>query len=177
MSEKIKTPAFVTISSELWENGHEDATKITELKEKLLRMAADWDNSRKRMQREKEEAIKYAGEGLLEQLLPIIDNFELGLQASQTATDAKSIAQGFQMVFAQLQQFLRETGLQPIDAVGQPFDPHLHEALGHQESTDHKEGTVISQARKGYKLKDRLFRPATVFVAKAPESELQEQSR
>jgi molecular chaperone GrpE len=88
------------------------------------------------------------------------------MQAAKTAHDAKSIAQGLEMVLAQFQQVLREAGVETVDAVGQPFDPHRHEALGHQESEDHPEGHVMMQMRKGYKLKDRLLRPASVFVAK-----------
>ena len=143
--------------------------QVAELRDKLLRGQADWDNSRKRILREKEEAVRYSGEALLERLLPVLDNFEMGMQAARSATDAKAISQGFEMVLAQFQQVLREAGVEAIDAVGQPFDPHRHEALGHQESADHPEGHVIMQTRKGYKLKDRLLRPASVFVAGTPE--------
>jgi molecular chaperone GrpE len=143
--------------------------QVAELKDRLLRSQADWDNSRKRIMREKEDAVRYAGEALLEKLLPVLDNFEMGTQAAKTATDPKAIAQGFEMVQAQLQQVLRDAGVEAIDAVGQPFDPHRHEALGHHESEDVPEGHVLTQMRKGYKLKDRLLRPASVFVAKPPE--------
>jgi molecular chaperone GrpE len=141
--------------------------QVAELKDRLLRSQAEWDNSRKRILREKEDAVRYAGEGLLEKLLPVLDNFEMGMLAAKTATDPKAIAQGFEMVQAQLHQFLRDAGVEAIDAVGHPFDPHRHEALGHHESTEHPEGHVMTQMRKGYKLKDRLLRPASVFVAKA----------
>jgi molecular chaperone GrpE len=148
----------------------EEAQKqVAELKDRLLRSQAEWDNSRKRILREKEDAVRYAGEGLLEKLLPVLDNFDMGMQAAKTATDPKAIAQGFEMVQSQFQQFLKEAGVEAIDAVGQPFDPHRHEALGHHETADHPEGHVINQLRKGYKLKDRLLRPASVFVAKPPE--------
>jgi molecular chaperone GrpE len=142
--------------------------QVAELKDKLLRGQAEWDNSRKRIERTKDEAVRYAGEALLEKLLPVLDNFETGMQAAKSATDAKAISQGFEMVLAQFQQVLREAGVEPIAAVGQPFDPHRHEALGHQDSEEHPEGHVISQTRKGYKLKDRLLRPASVFVARTP---------
>ena len=139
------------------------------MKDRLLRAQAEWDNSRKRILREKEDAVRYAGEAFLERLLPVLDNFEMGMQATKSATDVKAIAQGFEMVLAQLQQVLRDAGVEPIDAVGHPFDPHRHEALGHHESADHPEGQVLTQMRKGYKLKDRLLRAASVFVAKPPE--------
>ncbi len=143
--------------------------QVAELKDRLLRSQADWDNSRKRILREKEEAVRYASEALLEKLLPVLDNFEMGMEAAKTATDAKAISQGFEMVLAQLQQVMKEAGVEAVDAVGHPFDPHRHEALGHHESDDHPEGHVLRQMRKGYKLKDRLLRPASVFVAKPTE--------
>ena len=144
--------------------------QVAELKDRLLRSQADWDNSRKRILREKEEAVRYASEALLEKLLPVLDNFEMGMEAAKSASDAKAISQGFEMVLAQLQQVLKEAGVEAVDAVGHPFDPHRHEALGHHESDDHPEGHVLRQMRKGYKLKDRLLRPASVFVAKPTEA-------
>jgi molecular chaperone GrpE len=143
--------------------------QVADLKDKLLRGQADWDNARKRILKDKEEAVRYAGESLLEKLLPVLDNFEMGMQAAKTATDAKAISQGFEMVLAQFQQVLREAGVEAVDAMGHAFDPHRHEALGHQDSDEHPEGHVIMQTRKGYKLKDRLLRPASVFVARKPE--------
>ncbi len=147
------------------------------LKDRLLRAQAEWDNSRKRILREKEEALRYAGEALLQRLLPVLDNFETGMEAAKSATDAKAIAQGFEMVLAQFQQALREAGVEPIEAVGQPFDPHRQEALGHHESEEHPEGHVLTQMRKGYKFKDRLLRPASVFVAKPPEDKATSQAQ
>lgn len=143
--------------------------QVAELKDKLLRGQAEWDNSRKRILREKEEAVRYASEALLEKLLPVLDNFEMGMTAAKSATDAKAISQGFEMVLAQLQQVLKDAGVEAVDAVGKPFDPHRHEALGHHDSEEHPEGQVMMQTRKGYKLKDRLLRPASVFVARKPE--------
>jgi molecular chaperone GrpE len=162
-------PAYIVVSNDLFQAALEQAAQAAELKDKLLRAQAEWDNSRKRILREKEEAVRYAGEAILERLLPVLDNFETGMQAAKTATDAKAIAQGLEMVLAQFQQVLRDAGVEPINAVGQPFDPHRHEALGHHESHEHPEGHVLTQIRKGYKLKDRLSRAASVFVAKPPE--------
>jgi molecular chaperone GrpE len=161
-------PAFIVVSNELFQGHEKLAAQSAELKDRLLRAQADWDNSRKRLLREKEDAVRYAAEGFLEKLLPVLDNFEMGMQAAKTATDAKSIAQGLEMVLSQFQQVLRDAGVETLDAVGHPFDPHRHEALGHHETHDHPEGHVMTQMRKGYKLKDRLLRPASVFVAKTP---------
>lgn len=155
--------------NELLQSLQKAEAQVAELKDRLLRGQAEWDNSRKRILREKEDAVRYAAEALLERLLPVLDNFEMGMQAAKTASDIKAISQGFEMVLAQLQQVLRDAGVEPIDAVGETFDPHRHEALGHQESAEHPEGQVLSQLRKGYKLKDRLLRAASVFVAKTPD--------
>jgi len=162
-------PAYVTVSKEIFDAAVAQAAQAAELKDRLLRAQAEWDNSRKRILREKEEAVRYAGEALLERLLPVLDNFEMGMAAAKSATDPKAIAQGLEMVLAQFQQVLRDAGVETIDAVGKPFDPHRHEALGHHESHEHPEGQVLTQMRKGYKLKDRLLRAASVFVAKPPE--------
>jgi len=162
-------PAYVTVSNEVFQAALAQAAQAAELKDRLLRAQAEWDNSRKRILREKEEAVRYAGEAFLERLLPVLDNFEMGMQAAKSATDAKAIAQGLEMVLKQFQQALRDSGVEVIDAVGHPFDPHRHEALGHHESDTHPEGHVMTQMRKGYKLKDRLLRAASVFVAKPSE--------
>ena len=161
--------AYVTVANEQYKALVAQAAQAAELKDRLLRAQADWDNSRKRILREKEDAVRYAGEAFLERLLPVLDNFEMGMAAAKTATDAKAIAQGLEMVLAQFQQALRDAGVETIEAVGKPFDPHRHEALGHHESHEHPEGHVLTQVRKGYKLKDRLLRAASVFVAKPPE--------
>jgi molecular chaperone GrpE len=169
LKDEAGSPADEAQAPELTEEEKLRA-QVAELKDKLLRTQAEWDNSRKRILREKEESVRYAGETLLEKLLPVLDNFEMGMQAAKTATDAKAISQGFEMVLAQLQQVLRDAGVEAIDATGHPFDAHRHEALGYQDSDEHPEDHVIFQTRKGYKLKDRLLRPASVFVARKPEA-------
>ncbi|CAN5585333.1 nucleotide exchange factor GrpE [soil metagenome] len=141
-------------------------SEVATLKDAVLRARAEMDNYRKRMAREKEEAIRYSNVALLESLIPIVDNFELGLEAAKNATDASGIVMGLGMVRKQLEDFLRSHGVETLDATGQPFDPNLHEAVGHEAHAEVEEGKVISQLRKGYKLKDRLIRPATVVVSK-----------
>jgi molecular chaperone GrpE len=131
-----------------------------------LRSQADFDNFRKRSSREKEDAMKYANAQLLERLIPIIDNFELGLAAAGGDAKSSPILAGMSMVAKQLTDFLTEAGVTPIDATGQPFDPNLHEAIGQENSPNVPEGTVIRQLRKGFKLKDRLLRPANVIISK-----------
>lgn len=135
-------------------------------KDLALRAQADLDNYRKRAVREKEESIRYANASLLEKLLPILDNFELGLDAARTAPDAASITQGMAMVQKQLQDFLRSHGVEHIPAEGGVFDPTHHEGVAQEHSAEVPEGHVVRQIRKGYKLKDRLLRASSVTVSK-----------
>src|SRR6478672_7895561 len=130
-----------------------------------LRSQADFENYKKRAAREKEEAIKYANSSLLEKLIAIVDNFELGLEAARAEGEKSPVFSGMSMVLKQLMDFLADSGLQPIDATGQKFDPNLHEAIAHEPSDEVPEGTVIRQTRRGYKLKDRLLRPSSVVVS------------
>jgi len=139
---------------------------LARFKDLALRSQADFDNYRKRSTREKEDAIKYANATFLERLIPIFDNFELGLTAAKSSGEGASILAGFEMVAKQLGDFLADNGVQAVDAAGQPFDPNLHEAVAQEESADAPEGIVLRQLRKGYKLRDRLLRPATVIVSK-----------
>ena len=133
-----------------------------------MRSQADFENYKKRCAREKEEAIKYANKNLLEKLVSIVDHFELGLEAARGQSEKSPIYSGMSLVLKQLQDFLVENGLQPIEAVRQKFDPNLHEAIGHEPSDDVPEEHVIRQTRRGYRLKDRLLRPSTVVVSSGP---------
>ncbi len=146
------------------------AAKADENWERLLRTTADFDNFKKRAAREKIEAAQYASFAMLQKVLPVLDNFEMALAAAQNAQGDKlaGLQSGVQMIQQQLKNVLVETGLEEIDASGQPFDPNFHEAVSEQESTEIPEGKVLQQLRKGYKFKDRLLRPATVIVAKSP---------
>src|SRR6266566_7876025 len=122
-----------------------------------MRSQADFENYKKRAAREKEEAIKYANRDLLERLVTIVDNFELGLEAARGEGEKSPIYSGMTLVLKQLKDFLADNGLQPIEAVGQKFDPNLHEAIAHEPSNAFPEETVIRQTRRGYRLKDRLL--------------------
>ncbi len=130
-----------------------------------LRSQADFDNYKKRTAREKEEAIRFANSSLLERLVAIVDNFELGLSAARSEGERSPIYAGMSMVLKQLTDFLAENGLQPIHAEGQKFDPNLHEAIANEPSTEFPEGTVIRQVRRGYRHKERLLRPSSVVVS------------
>src|SRR5437762_5534665 len=133
-----------------------------------LRSQADFENYKKRCAREKEEAIKYANNSLLQRLVAIIDNFELGLAAAKEQGQQSPIYSGMVLVQKQLNDLLAENGLQPIEAEGKPFDPNLHEAIAHEPSDEAPEGFVLRQARRGYRFKERLLRPSRVVVSSGP---------
>jgi molecular chaperone GrpE len=145
------------------------ADKADENWQRLLRSTADLDNFKKRAVREREEAIKFANESLIKKLVPVLDSFDMALAAAnQTQTDVQSLQAGISMVFQQLKTALAESGLEEVDATGKMFDPNWQEAVSQQETTEAPEGQVVKQLRKGYKLRDRLIRPASVIVAKKP---------
>ncbi len=132
-----------------------------------LRSQADFENYKKRAAREKEEAIKYANSSVLERLVAIVDNFELGLEAAKGEGEKSPVYSGMTLVLKQLNDFLAENGLQPIEAEEKNFDPNLHEAIAHQPS-ELREGTIIRQTRRGYRFRDRLLRPSQVVVSSGP---------
>ncbi len=148
----------------------ERAAKADEHWDRLLRTSADFDNFKKRAAREKQDAVKYANQELLQKLIPVLDNFDMALAATQTteAGAPHSLQAGISMVYQLLKKVLQEAGLEEVDATGQLFDPSLHEAVSQQEVAEVPEGQVFRQLRKGYKLRDRLLRPAGVIVAKQP---------
>ena len=144
------------------------AAKADEHWERLLRATADFDNFKKRAARERTEAAQFANASLLQKLIPILDNFEMAQAAAQTAQGDKlaSLQTGIAMIQQQFKGALAESGLEEVDATGKVFDPTFHEAVSQQETDSVPEGHVVQQIRKGYKLRERLLRPATVIIAK-----------
>ncbi len=136
-------------------------------KDAALRAAAELDNYRKRMAREMQDAVRYSNAGLLESLLPVLDNFDYGLMAAKAENEGSTIFVGFSMVLRQMQDFLRDHGVEEISITG-PFDPNLHDAVGQQPSDTVPDGTILQQTRRGYKLRDRLLRPASVIISSGP---------
>jgi len=147
--------------------------KLTEAEkaaqEARVRAAAEFDNVRKRLEREAETSKKYGAERLLGELLGVSDSLELGLKASQAPdASAKSISEGLVLTHKQLHAFFDKHGVKVVDPAGQPFNPELHEAVSAVESADVAPNHVLSVMQKGYRLHERLLRPAMVVVAKAP---------
>jgi len=153
----------------------EQAAKAAEYYDRLHRQVAEADNLRKRLAKEKQDAIRYANEALIENLLPTMDSFEMAITATRDsgANNIESLKTGIEMVYTQLKRTLEEAGVTEIDAVGQAFDPSQHEAMSRKQTDEADEGTVLEQTRKGYRLRDRLLRAASVVVA-APVGEEEE---
>ncbi|GGK18396.1 nucleotide exchange factor GrpE [Caldalkalibacillus thermarum] len=156
-----KQPSVEELQAQL----EEALQKADEYYQRYLRAQADFDNFRKRTRKEKEELQKYAALPVIEQLLPVLDNFERALAAGQSTKDAESLMKGVEMVFKQVQQVLTKQGLEEIEAVGKPFDPHFHEAVMQVESEEHESGIVVEELQKGYMLKGKVIRPAMVKVS------------
>ena len=131
----------------------------------LQRLQADFDNYRKRTQKEKTELIKYASERLVGELLPVLDNFDRAVSAAKVNPDFTSFSQGVEMILRQMQAALSKEGLKAMDAVGRPFDPNLHEAVLRVASDEHPENTVVEELQKGYYLKEKVIRPSMVTVS------------
>lgn len=144
--------------------------QAAEWRERAIRAAADLENFRKRMEREKGEARRYANQSLLEELLPVLDNFHMGLEAA-SADSESMIFKGMEMVKKQLDDFLAGQGVEEIPAEEKIFDPAVHEAVAQEDCEDSPEGIVLRVIRRGYRMGDRLLRPANVVVSRAPQPE------
>ena len=146
--------------------------ELMEYKDKYLRLLADADNARKRLQKERQEITRYAVESLIVDFLHPLDNLENALRFAQGMPDeVKNWAYGFQMILAQFKDVLSQNGIVAIDALGQPFSPHDHEAVEMVETEQEPPGIIIEECMRGYKMGDRTIRPARVKVAKAAASE------
>ena len=133
--------------------------------DRLLRKTAEFDNYRKRIERERQQVTEAAAADLIDELLPLIDDMERALKADAESGDA--YRRGVELIHKQMMDLLRKRGVRPIDALGADFDPHYHQAVAYEPAGGRREGEVIEEFRRGYRLGDRLLRPAMVKVAKA----------
>lgn len=140
----------------------------TDLEGQMRRLAADFDNYRRRQSQERENLIKFAGERILERFLDVMDNFDRALQAGQKATSAEDVLKGVDMIARQLKDFIGKEGVTPMDATGKPFDPNQHEAVVQTDVDDQPDQTVLEEFRKGYLLNGRVLRHAMVRIANNP---------
>lgn len=142
-----------------------------ENQEKYLRLYAEFENFRKRAQKDKEEFSRYAHEQVIKELLPIMDDFERALSHAESAKDVKSLVDGIKMVEKQMAGVLERFGLKSFTSLGEAFNPHVHEAMAHQNSSTYPPDTVMAEYRKGYNLNGKLLRPALVAVSKGAGEE------
>lgn len=160
-TQAVTNPAEVKLLKEELE---ENKARVEDYYNQLQRLKAEFDNYRKRTQKEKEEAAKYASERMILSFLPVLDNLERAADAANVKKDFESLSQGVEMILRQFRKVLEDEGLKTIDAVGQEFDPNLHEALLREES-DQAENVILEELQKGYYLKDKVLRPSRVKVS------------
>jgi molecular chaperone GrpE len=157
----------------LEKKGEEKEKELKEAQDRFLRMAADFDNYKKRAAREKEEYIKYAHEDLLKAILPLIDNLERAVHHAEKVQETGVLIEGVRLTLHQILQTLHKFGLSRFESVGKPFDPAMHEAMLVVETDQKEPNQVVEEFQKGYMLNERLLRPATVSVSKLPAKEAQ----
>jgi molecular chaperone GrpE len=157
-------------ASESSRNENNDASALQrerdDLYERLLRKSAEFDNYRKRIERERREQAEWAAADVLTDVLAVLDDFDLALSV-EAPPEAQTYRAGFELIHRQIGDLLRKRGVTTLETLGADFDPHLHQAVAYDESPGAREGEVIGELRKGYKLGERLLRPAMVRVAKA----------
>ena len=142
--------------------------------DQMLRTIAEFDNSRKRAEREKEESLKYALESFVKELIPTIDSIERAIQSTKESQDVDALTEGVEMIYKGLLSTLEKRGVTPIEAVNEPFDPMQHEAIMHVESEEVPENNVIEEWQKGYMLHNRVIRPSMVSVSKGKSEQVAE---
>lgn len=156
-----------SVNNEAAKKVEELQKKYDELNNHYIRLAADFDNFRKRQAQEKESLLKYGAEETMKKLLEVLDNFDRGLKAIENMEDSEQIKDSYKFVCKQMTDVLTKLGLEVIDSEGQEFDPNYHEAVMQTPTSEHPENTIIVQLQKGYKLGDKVLRPALVNVATA----------
>ena len=169
--QRKKTQAkTITLSEEEYKQLKQEVGQARQQEEKVLRIQADFENSRKRLEREKQEFIRFANEGLITNLLNVVDDLERTLELAQDKReDFSAFLKGVEMILAHLYDLLKKQGLVPMESKGKIFNPSFHEALLKAETDDFPENTIVEELQKGYLLNDRVIRTAKVKVAKRPE--------
>lgn len=174
-SERETQKDSVVLSKEEYEHLAEEARKAKEWYEKCLRIQADYDNARKRLEREREDFIKFAQFRIIQDFLAILDDFERAYESAKSSPDIDKLIEGLEMIGKDLYNLLRKYGVEEIEAEGKAFDPDLHEALMQEERDDVPENTIVAVLQKGYKLHDKVLRPVRVKVSKYPSDKKNEQ--
>ena len=172
--EEIEEPEPETENDLLKERLAKSEEQVKELEDRLLRLAAEYDNYRKRTAREFEAICQNANENLILKILDTLDNFERALDSAKNSTDYENFRKGVELIYTHLKELLKKEGLKEIEAVCKPFDPNFHEAVTQCESEEHEEGIVADEMCKGYMLNDKLLRPSKVVVSKGKPKEEKE---
>ncbi|MFQ5951909.1 MAG: nucleotide exchange factor GrpE [Candidatus Omnitrophota bacterium] len=159
----------IAVPKKDYEELKKKAEERDEYYNKWLKVHAEYDNTRKRMEKEKLNHFKFANEDLISQLFPIVDNFDMALAAMEKAKDKEAVMVGIKLVQKEFHRILDENGVEKIKTVGEHFDPHVHEAVSTVETEEHPDGIILEEVRAGYLLNKRLLRPAQVRVAKNTE--------
>lgn len=141
--------------------------KYNQLNNQYIRLAADFDNYRKRQAQERENLLKYGAEETLKKLIEVLDNFDRGQKAMENVEDCQQVKDSFNLVCKQMKDTLKKIGLEIIETEGKEFDPNFHEAVMQTPTSEHEEGTIINELQKGYKIGDKVLRAALVNVASA----------
>jgi len=157
------------LTAEEFEALEDKAKKSDEYFDRLLRLQADFDNYKKRLEKDKIEFIKFANEEIIAEILKIIDDFERAVEAGKTKRDFDVLYKGIEMIHKDFKEFLKQKGLKEIEAQGKPFNPNEHEAMMQEETDAHPEDYVVEEFQKGYTFNGRVIRPAKVKVAKRPK--------
>lgn len=173
--EEQKEPKPKTETGPLKERLAKSDEQVKELEDRLLRLAAEYDNYRKRTAREFEAICQNANENLILKLLDTLDNFERALDSAKASNDYQNFREGVELVYTHMKDILTKEGLKEIEAIGRPFDPNFHEAVNQAASEEYDEGIVMDQISKGYMLNDRLLRASKVVVSKGKPKEKKEE--
>ena len=170
-AKKDKKPAPKRVKKKLEEKEEEVKT----LYDKLLRTQAEFENYKKRIEKEKSDLRKYAGEGILKEIIHTVDNLEMAIKHASESDQSESISEGMEIILKQLLKSLERFGVKGFVSIGETFDPNRHEAMIQVESAEHEANTIIAESQKGYFLHGRLLRPALVSVTRAPQAEADEE--
>jgi molecular chaperone GrpE len=172
MSDETEEQSELTGPAEVTPAEVEDLRRqVADKQDRLLRALAEVDNVKRRTQREREDYVRYANEGLVRDLLPIVDNFDRALEAARATQEAAKVVEGVSLIQRELLKVLERVGVTRYSAVGERFDPNRHEATGRMVSANQPPDTVVAELGAGYMLNGRVLRPAQVLVAAAPDED------
>ncbi len=160
----------VTISKAEYDSLKAGAEERKTLEDKFLRAHAEFENAKKRIEKDKLDFLRYANEGLILELLPILDNLEIAERHIKEAKDFKAVQEGVDMIQLQMQEFLKDIGIERIKTVGEKFDPNFHDPIEVEKSNDKSDGLVVAELKPGYKFNGKLLRPAMVKISKKEEA-------